>query len=171
MKPYLLIWIGLVLFSLAAPALEKPTPPTDNDVHHRVQKAVPYDLDQTLQEFSKTVHGGVQHVIAKSADDARQIKLIQDHLRKLADAFRKGDFSASERVHGATMPGLVQLKTAQPDDIRFDYKALPNGAQIHYATEYPHYVQALHEWFDAQIHDHGNDLIPGHTQHHSTVAE
>lgn len=171
MKTYPLIWIGLLLFSLAAPALENINPPADNDVHHRVQKVVPYDLDKTLQEFSKTVHGGVQHVVAKSADDGKQIKLIQAHLRKLADAFGKGDFSSSEQVHGAGMPGLARLKMAETDDIRFDYKALPNGAQLHYATEYPHYVQALHEWFDAQIHDHGNDPIPGHTQHHSTVAE
>lgn len=171
MKPYPLIWIGLVLFSLAAPALETASQPAENDVRRRVQKVVPYDVDKTLQEFSKTVHGGVQHVVAKSADDGGQIKLIQEHLRKLADAFRKGDFSASERIHGVGMPGLAQLKMARPDEIRFDYKALPNGARIHYATEYPRYVQALHEWFDAQIQDHGNDLIPGHAQHHSTVAE
>jgi len=48
------------------------------------------------------------------------------------------------------MTGLVQLKQAKPYDIKFEYKALPKCAQIHYMTEYPPYAQALHEGFDAQ---------------------
>jgi hypothetical protein len=75
--------------------------------------------------------------------------LIQAHLLKIANEFRKGDFSVTERIHGADMPGLAQLKMAETDDIKFEYKALANGAQIHYSTEYPQYIQALHEWFDA----------------------
>jgi hypothetical protein len=171
MKHYTLIWAGLLLFSTAAPALENASPKQGDEVHQRMQQVVPYALDQTLQTFTKTVHGGVQHVLAKSADNTRQIKLIQEHLLKIANEFRKGDFSATERIHGADMPGLVQLKLAETDDIRFEYKALPNGAQIHYSTEYPQFVQALHEWFDAQISEHGNVVIPEHIKHHSTPAE
>ena len=171
MRNYPLILVGLLLFSTSVPALENADPNKIEEVHHRVQRVVPYALDQTLQTFTKTVHGGVQHVVAKSADNAKQIKLIQEHLLKIAGEFRKGDFSASERVHGADMPGLAQLKTAQTDDMKFEYKALPNGAQIHYSTEYPQFVQALHIWFDAQQKDHGSDVIPEHSQHHSTVAE
>jgi len=48
---------------------------------------------------------------------------------------------------------------AEIDDIKYEYKALPNGAQIHYSTEYPQYVQALHEWFDAQVSEHGNEVV------------
>ncbi|MFA6053504.1 MAG: aspartate carbamoyltransferase [Methylobacter sp.] len=171
MKHYSLIFIGLLLFSTITPALEKTSPEPVDEVRQHMQQVVPYALDQTLQTFTKTVHGGVQHVVAKSADNTQQIKLIQEHLLKIANEFKKGDFSATERVHGADMPGLTQLKTAETDDIKFEYKALPNGAQIHYSTEYPQFVEALHEWFDAQKRAHGNDEIPGHSQHHSTPAE
>jgi len=171
MKKYPLMLAGLLLFATTALALEKSDPKPINEVNQRVQQVAPYALDQTLQTFTKTVHGGVQHVVVKSADNTRQIKLIQAHLLKLADAFRKGDFSTTERVHGADMPGLAQLKMAETDDIRFEYKALENGAQIHFSTEYPQYIQALHEWFDAQASDHGNAVIPEHSQHHSTPAE
>jgi hypothetical protein len=44
-------------------------------------------------------------------------------------------------------------------------------AQIHYSTEYPQYVQALQEWFDAQMSEHLNAEIPEHIKHHSTPAE
>jgi len=171
MKRYTFIWAGLLLFSAAALALEKASPKQVDEVHQRTQQVVSFDLDQTQQTFSKTVHGGVQHVVAKSADNTRQIKLIQANLLKMASDFRKGDFSVTERIHGADMPGLTQLKMAETDDIKFEYKALPNGAQIHYSTEYPQYVQALHEWFDAQTREHGNEVIPEHIQHHSTPAE
>ena len=162
MKHNNLIGVGLLLFSMAALALEEAGPKPVDEVHQRMQQVVPFALDQTLETFTKTVHGGVQHVVAKSADNTQQIKLIQAHLLKIANEFRKGDFSVTERVHGAEMPGLAQLKMAETDDIKFEYKALPNGAQIHYSTEYPQYVQALHEWFDAQKTEHGNDVIPEH---------
>jgi glutathione S-transferase len=171
MKHYPLIGVGLLLFSTAALALEEVSPKQVDDMHQRMQQEAPFALDQTQQTFTKTVHGGVQHVFAKSADNTRQIKLIQAHLLKIANEFKKGDFSVTERIHGADMPGLAQLKRAETDDIKFEYKALPNGAQIHYSTEYPQYVQALHEWFDAQMSEHGNEVIPEHIKHHSTPAE
>lgn len=171
MKNYPLILIGFLLFSTTAPALEKTAQESLDEVHQRTQQVVPYKLDLVQQTFTKTVHGGIQHVVAKSADDAKQIKLIQAHLAEIANQFRKGDFSVTERMHGADMPGLAKLKTAKTDDIRFEYKPLDNGAQIHYSTEYPQFVQALHEWFDAQISEHGSDTLPEHMKHHQTPAE
>jgi hypothetical protein len=171
MKHYTLIWAGLLLFSTGALAVEKANPKQADEVQQRTQQAVPYDLNQTQLTFTKTVHGGVQHVVVKSADNTKQIKLIQENLLKMASDFRKGDFSVTEQIHGADMPGLAQLKKAETDDIKYEYKELPNGAQIHYSTEYPQYVQALHEWFDAQLSEHGNDVVPEHIKHHSTVAE
>ena len=171
MKHYPLVFIGLLVFSATTPAVEKVSPKQVDEVQQRTQQVVPYSLDQTLLTFTKTVHGGVQHVVVKSADNTEQIKLIQANLLKMASDFRKGDFSVTERIHGADMPGLARLKMAETDDIKYEYKALPNGAQIHYSTEYPQYVQALHEWFDAQMSEHGNEAVPEHIKHHSNVAE
>ncbi|MGZ5076341.1 MAG: aspartate carbamoyltransferase [Methylobacter sp.] len=171
MKNHPLIVLGLVLFYTTAPVIGQAAAGPVDDVHQRVQQVAPYAVDQTLQTFTKTVHGGVQHVVAKSADNAQQIKLIQAHLLKLAEAFRQGDFSTTERIHGPDMPGLAQLKTAKTGDIKFEYKTLKNGAQIHYSTEYPQFVQALHSWFDAQQKDHGNEVIPGHSRDHSAITE
>lgn len=171
MKNYLLPFVGLLFFSATTLAIEQAAPQHSAEVHHRMQLSVPYAVDETLQTFTKTVHGGVQHVVTKSPDNIKQIKLVQAHLAKLAEQFRKGDFSATERVHGPDMPGLALLKTAQPDDIKIEYKPLDNGGQIHYSTEYVPFIQAIHVWFDAQIGEHGNDQIPGHNQHHKTMGE
>jgi hypothetical protein len=171
MKPFILLGAGLLLFSLQTPALEKANPKQVDEVQQRTQQLVPYDLNQAQLTFTKTVHGGVQHVIAKSPDNTQQIKLIQANLLKMAVDFRKGDFSMTEKIHGAAMPGLAQLKKTEMYAIKYEYEALPNGAQIHYSTEYPLYVQALHEWFDAQTSEHGNEATPEHDKHHATPAE
>jgi hypothetical protein len=168
MKSYFLML--LILFSGSALAVEKNSPEPNAKVQQHTQQIVPYAVDQTKQMFTKTVHGGVQHVVVKSADNTEQIKLIQSYLQKMSNNFTKGDFSETERIHGANMPGLAQLKKAHPYDIKFEYKALPLGAQVHYSTEYPLLIQALHEWLDAQMKDHGNAVIPEHGQHHTTPA-
>jgi hypothetical protein len=170
MKHAALISMGFLFFATSAFAEEKMSPQRQEDVAQRRQQAVPYNSDQALETFSKTVHGGVMHVVTKS-DNTEQVKLIQDYMRQLTLDFQKGDFSSTMRMHGADMPGLQQLKTAKTDDIRYEYKPLSNGAQIHFATEYPQFVQALHEWLDAQSKDHGNADVPEHSKHHSGMSE
>lgn len=165
------ILAGLLIFSTTAVALDNSGYKPAIETTQRIKHETPYDIDNTLQTFTKTVHGGVQHVVAKSADDAQLIKSIQANLFEIANNFKKGNFSISERKHGTDMPGLAKLKTAQTDDIKFEYKTLDNGAQIHYSTENTQFVQALHQWFDAQTMDHSNNVIPGHNQHHSNVSE
>ncbi len=52
------------------------------------------------------------------------------------------------------MPGLSSLQNGAKQ-IKFDYSALPSGAQIRYTTNAPALTQALHDWFAAQSSDHG----------------
>lgn len=171
MNKILLVFIALFIFTAFLHAEEK-NPKTQSKVLPKpLVSLLSYPADQTQSSFTKTVHGGVQHVIAKSANNIELIKLIQAHLLKLAEQFRKGDFSVTESMHGSHMPGLAQLKTAKPDDIKFEYRALENGGQIHYSSEYPQFVSALHEWFDAQTLEHGNANITGHKQHHLSNSE
>lgn len=167
----LFILVGLFLLPSLSSGLEKKASQPADTVHQRTQQAVPYSLEETVQTFTKTAHGGVQHVVTKAPNNAKQVKAIQAYLPKMAEQFRKGDYSVTEKLHGTDMPGLAQLKRAKPDDIRFDYKALPNGGQIHYSSEYPQFVQALHEWFDAEAKDHNSPVLPAHDQHHATPAE
>jgi hypothetical protein len=160
-----------VLFSGSALAAEDVSPKPNAEVQQRTQQVVPYSLEQTKQMFTKTVHGGVQHVEVKSADNTEQIKLIQSYLLKMSNNFRKGDFSDTERIHGANMPGLAELKKARPYEIKFEYKALPLGAQVHYSSEVTPLVRALHAWIDAQKKEHHDPEIKEHSKHHAAPAE
>ena len=122
---------------------------------------MPFDLKQTQHIFNKTETGGVQHVIVREKGNSNQIELIRQHLTKISGEFSRGDFSDPEKIHGKDMPGLAALRTAKPGQLHVQYKELPDGAEITYSAEDKALIDAVHQWFDAQLADHGPDAMPG----------
>lgn len=120
----------------------------------RGSEVMPFDLEQTIHLFERLDDGGRQTVTAKDPSNEKQIALIQAHLRQEAEKFGRGDFSAPAKIHGDDMPGLAELKSGS-GLIDIQYKALPTGGEIRYTTGAPSLVKALHQWFMAQVSDHG----------------
>lgn len=135
-------------------------------VARRGADVMPFDVKATTHIFTQTPDGGVQRVVAKNKADAKQVKLVRAHLRDIESEFRRGDFSGPAHIHGDDMPGLAQLKAAKPGAIAISYRDVPGGAQLTYRTGDGDLVAALHEWFDAQLSDHGPDAMAGHAHHH-----
>ncbi|GKQ34045.1 aspartate carbamoyltransferase [Streptomyces sp. A012304] len=130
-------------------------------VAERGRSVMPFDLEQTTHRFTPTAVGGVQDVLADRRDDAEQIGLIRAHLRKEAEAFGRGDFGDPARIHGEDMPGLAALQDGH-DRIEVRFKERADGATLTYTTREPALVDALHEWFEAQLGDHGAHAESGH---------
>jgi hypothetical protein len=119
---------------------------------------MPFDLEQMTHVFQRLEDGGRQMVTVKDLLTAPQIALIQTHLQHEADKFRQGDFADPVRIHGDDMPGLAELKAGFAQiDIR--YTDLPNGGEIRYSTTNSALVAALHQWFAAQVSDHGRHAV------------
>jgi hypothetical protein len=155
----------VVLVALAMVGiLDRPgvcAPPTrQEEVATRGAQVMPFDLEQTMHVFQPLEDGGLQAVTAKDPSNSAQIALIQAHLTEEAEKFRRGDFSDPARIHGEDMPGLAALQ-AGAQHIAVQYTPLPNGAQIRYATTDPALLAALHQWFRAQLSDHGHHAV-GH---------
>lgn len=162
--PKLITAAALIILSVATiilyMAATLPAQTRQEEVATRGAKVMPFDLEQTTHVFQKLDDGGLQKVVVKDASNKNQIALIQAHLKEESEKFRKGDFSDPAKIHGEDMPGLAELKTgARKIDVR--YTALPDGAQIRYSTKDPKMVTALHQWFTAQLSDHGH-----HAAHH-----
>ncbi|RQH06912.1 aspartate carbamoyltransferase [Paraburkholderia dinghuensis] len=141
----------------------------ERDVAQRGARVMPFTLAATTHIFTKMADGGVQQVVTKH-HDPKQAALIREHLAVIARQFSAGDFEAPEQIHGKDMPGLAALRTAQPGELKIDYRDLPDGGEIVYRTDEPRLVAALHAWFDAQVSDHGHDAMmerdPGMMMHH-----
>ena len=117
-------------------------------------QVMPFDLEKTVHVFEKLDDGGLQKVVVKDPSNKEQISLIQAHLKEESERFRRGDFSDPAKIHGQDMPGLAELK-AGVGEIAVRYTALPEGAEIRYQAKDPKLVMAIHEWFSAQLSDHG----------------
>jgi hypothetical protein len=150
---------ALIILSIAVMILYNaamlPAQNRQAEVAGRGAKVMPFDLEQTMHVFEKLDNGGLQRVVAKDPSNKKQIALIQAHLKKEAEKFRKGDFSDPAKIHGEDMPGLAELKAgAGKIDVR--YTALPDGAEIRYTAKEPKLAMAIHQWFSAQLSDHGH---------------
>lgn len=167
------LFIALFLLALfiAVPihAVEKADEQRLDEVAERGSHVMPFDLEKTTHIFSKTDTGGIQQVIAKDKSDTEQINLIRSHLSAITKEFKQGNFSNPEKIHGASMPGLAELRTAKTGQIKIEYKELPDGAEITYSTHIEKLKLAIHQWFDAQLSDHARHAVPGYphdSSHH-----
>jgi len=165
---FALLGLNLTNTVLAQPA----TPERLQEITQRGIQVMPFDLKQTQHLFIKTSTGGIQQVIVRDAANSKQIDLIRQHLSKIATEFSHGDFSNPEKIHGKDMPGLTVLRTAKPEQLHVQYKELANGAEINYSAEDDNLINAIHQWFNAQLADHGSDATSGmdHTMMHSNHA-
>ena len=150
-----LVIVGSSLTLAAGSACAGDAPTRQEVVAERGAEVMPFDLERTTHDFEPTSDGGVQRVVADDADDQEQISLIQDHLRKEARAFAQGDFGDPAEIHGHEMPGLQALQNGYRK-IEVEYTPIDTGGRIHYRTSSPRLVQALHDWFEAQVMDHGS---------------
>lgn len=164
-KPCIALFFLITLIATPACAVEPADEKRIDEIAERGTHIMPFDLEKTTHIFAKTQNGGIQQVIVKNKADTAQINLIRAHLSQISDEFRHGDFSNPEKIHGAAMPGLAELKTARPDQIRIKYRKLPDGAEITYSTEIEKLKLAIHQWFDAQLSDHARHAVPGHSHH------
>lgn len=134
-----------------------PAPATSDrqaEVAERGASVMPFDLERTTHQFTKTDTGGVQTVVVDNPQDTNQITLIRQHLTAEVDRFRRGDFTDPASIHGSQMPGLQALR-AHGGRITIDYETTPDGARVTYTTYDAELRNALHHWFDAQLSDHG----------------
>lgn len=136
------------------------------EVAQRGTQVMPFDLDKTMHIFSKTDLGGIQQVITKDESDIQQLDLVRKHLIDIAQQFTQRNYSGPEHIHGKDMPGLMALRNAEPAAISIIYSKLDNGAQIEYSSPNPKLVNAIHQWFDAQVKDHARHAMPGRGMHH-----
>jgi hypothetical protein len=125
------------------------------EVAERGASVMPFDLSATTHVFDATDGGGIQTVVADDPIDREQITLIRSHLREEVERFRIGDFGDPATIHGHDMPGLSVLE-AKHDALAISYRDLRAGAEITYHSDDPSVIAALHDWFAAQLSDHGS---------------
>lgn len=123
-------------------------------IARRGEQVMPFDLDGTTHHFQKAGDGLTQAVVADDPANSAEVHKIRAHLRSEATKFRRGTFDDPARIHGASMPGLAELRR-HDGRLTIRYRATSDGAQITFSTKDRSLIEALHRWADAQVADHG----------------
>lgn len=157
-RPALVSGVGALAAALVAGGYIWASRGDDGDrqveVAKRGAEVMSFDLERTSHVFRPLDDGGVQTVVADDPNDSEQIALVRSHLEREAARFEQGDFDDPARVHGHEMPGLAELR-AGAERVAVRYEPVAAGGRIRYVTRDPAIVRAIHEWFRAQVSDHG----------------
>jgi hypothetical protein len=146
----------LLVVVLAANFAAAATPDRQQEVRDRGAGVMPFSLDASVHSFDATVDGGIQRVRSQSPDQAAKIRA---HLAQITEAFDARRFDQPAHIHGAGMPGLAEMRTAEAGELTATYRELLDGGEIVYVARSPRIVEAVHRWFDAQLADHGSDAV------------
>jgi hypothetical protein len=151
---------AVVWATLSALPVTSAEPPSNRqaDVRDNGAAVMPFSITGTLHVFQKTPTGGIQRVEAREGN-ADQIPMIRKHLRMIAAAFHARHFESPAQIHGESMPGLATLRGASQADLEIVYRDIERGGEINYEGRTPTIRRAIHEWFDAQLADHGHDAM------------
>jgi hypothetical protein len=113
-----------------------------------------FSQQATVHHFRLAGDGGAIEVTAREAGDAASVAQVRSHLRAIAAAFAKGDFSIPAAVHARVPPGVQELRTAGAE-VTYRYEEMPAGARVVLAAATAAALAAVHQFLRFQIADHG----------------
>ena len=145
----------LVLLAAAAPAVAQQKAQHDSAFHNmQMRGKVVMGVDQykSTHVFEDLADGGRIELQADSAD-AKAVAAIRQHLKAIAEAFAKGDFSAPALVHMKAVPGTTTM-AAKRAVITYAVKELPRGGQVRIVTTDAAGVRAVHQFLAFQRAEH-----------------
>lgn len=125
-------------------------------IHLDSPMVMPFNMNKVTHYFIKKNNGGILIIKVNELKDTSQITLIRDHLKKELELFSNADFRDPKTLHGMNMPGIDILEKSKRK-LKVEYKELKDGAQLTFASPDSIIIDAIHQWFDAQLRDHGSD--------------
>jgi hypothetical protein len=115
--------------------------------------AMGFDQDKTEHHFRTSATGGSIEVDVKDAADSTSRDQVRSHLKEIAAAFAKGDFTKPFETHAEVPPGvpsMERLKTV----IRYKYEETAHGGLVRITTPDPDALKAVHEFLAYQAREH-----------------
>lgn len=118
----------------------------------RGRAAMGVDQYTSTHRFDALPDGG-RIELQRDTADPEGIATIRAHLRSIADAFARGDFSTPASVHVRQVPGTAAMAERRAA-IRYEYRDLPRGGEVRIITADPEAIRAVHAFMAFQRGDH-----------------
>ncbi|MFL5560477.1 MAG: hypothetical protein ACJ79K_03295 [Gemmatimonadaceae bacterium] len=111
------------------------------------------DQYSSAHVFEALPDGGRIVLERKDASDSAGVRIIRAHMRTIADAFGRGDFTAPGMVHMTKVPG-TEVMAAKRDVISYVAVDRPAGGEVRLTTSDTVAIRAIHEFLAFQRMDH-----------------
>src|ERR671910_1448816 len=121
-------------------------------VQSRGHLAMGVDQYTSLHKFEPLPDGG-RITLQRDAIDTAGVTQIRAHMRQIAGAFGRGDFTLPGFVHAGEVPGTREMR-ARRSAIRYTADTVPGGAVLRLTSQDSEAVAAIHEFLAFQRHDH-----------------
>jgi hypothetical protein len=163
MRP--LMTIAAVLFTFAAFADDHANCPmhsqhTASSVDVRGDKVMGFSHETAKHTFKLYADGGAIEVRVLSASDEATLRMVRAHLKHVADAFAKGDFSDPMAVHATDHPDGTDVMRAKKNSIVYRYSDVEDGGSVRLTTSDAGAVDAIHRFMRFQIDEHKTGDVP-----------
>ena len=109
--------------------------------------------EATHHNFRLFADGGAIELRANDPADAATIGIIRTHIRHIAAALAKNDFSMPLFVHGHEPNGTATMKRLQ-SRISYRYEDVDAGGRVRVTTTDPKALSAVHDFMKFQIEEH-----------------
>ena len=123
---------------------------TDVDARH---DTLGMSHDATTHNFRLFRDGGAIELRADDGADTASVTAIRKHLRTVAAAFSKNDFSTPMFVHGHMPDGVDTMKRLH-DRIAYKYEEVERGGRIRVTTADADALAAVHDFMKFQVSEH-----------------
>jgi hypothetical protein len=143
-----LIFFVLTLLSWPQDAL-KP----DAGVESRGDHPMGFSHETTTHHFRLCPSGGAIEASANDPKDSNGRDQIRMHLSHIVKMFSAGDFNVPMFIHDTTPPGSETMSRLK-DQIRYQLKETPQGAEIEISSKNEEALNAIHEFLRFQNSDH-----------------
>ena len=147
----------VIVVAVVACKSTSPKPSTGDSAFAAVQSrgAAVMGVDQytSAHVFEDLPDGGRIVLERKDATDSAGVATIRAHMRTIADAFGRGDFTAPGMVHMTKVPG-TDVMAAKRGAISYSVADRPGGAEVRLTTSDSAAVRAIHEFLAFQRMDH-----------------
>jgi hypothetical protein len=125
----------------------------DAELKKRGTIAMGFDQEKTAHHFRTSAAGGSIEVEVTDPADSATRDQVRGHLKEIAAAFAKGDFTKPFQTHAEVPPGVPSMarRTAV---IRYKYEDTAGGGLVRISTSNPEALKAIHEFLDYQTREH-----------------
>jgi hypothetical protein len=122
------------------------------EVQTRGHAAMGVDQYTSRHKFEPSPDGG-SIALQRDTSDTAGVSRIRAHMRQIASAFGRGDFTLPGFVHAREVPG-TRVMRARRSAIRYTADTIAGGAVLRLTSPDSEAVAAIHEFLAFQRHDH-----------------